>query len=376
MGKKATILILVTFIFLHQMYLIPNAFALNTCINSGVDFNPKYFPENLSSIDLNFEAKNANTISNSLKKPDGTWRHVRLNMGTGILPGQTSLSQPTTAGATFTISLTDETLRKRGSHWGILEITNDAGAFEGFCTTERYQVGAQNQCQIGPVPNPIPPNTHLTINFFGNANTSYNLSTGQGDAVLNNIIAPPTTTPSDGQGFFSDVPIPGLNGDSIFLTIWNPNGAIETRCSVSITISSTASAPPSSTPTPVTPGTGGTVPAATPCTGANCTKAGGDPCGDPGNPGFKTAIGCIHTNPLEFTKDFLKFIMGIGGGFAFLMMLLGVFQMLTSAGNPETLQAGRERLTSAIVGLLFIIFAVLLMQIIGVDILGLPDFRR
>lgn len=118
-------------------------------------------------------------------------------------------------------------------------------------------------------------------------------------------------------------------------------------------------------------------PAATPCTDpTKCTLAGGTPCGDLNNPGFKTAIGCIHTSPIEFTKDFLKFIVAIGGGFAFLMMLLGAFQMLTSAGNPETLQAGRERLTSAVIGLLLVIFATLLMQIIGFDILGLPGFGR
>ena len=67
----------------------------------------------------------------------------------------------------------------------------------------------------------------------------------------------------------------------------------------------------------------------------------------------------------------MTFVIGIGGGLAFLMMLLGAFQMLTSAGNPETLQAGKDRLTSAVIGLLFIIFAVLLLQIIGVDILGI-----
>lgn len=101
--------------------------------------------------------------------------------------------------------------------------------------------------------------------------------------------------------------------------------------------------------------------------------AGGQFCEppDPNNPGIKTAIGCIHTNPGDLIQDVLKFGVGIGGGLAFLMMLLGAFQMLTSAGNPETLQAGRDRLTSAIIGLLFIIFAVLLLQIIGVDILGI-----
>ncbi|MBI2018217.1 hypothetical protein HYS96_00785 [Candidatus Daviesbacteria bacterium] len=105
-----------------------------------------------------------------------------------------------------------------------------------------------------------------------------------------------------------------------------------------------------------------------------CALAGGIPCenkNDGRGPAFATAIGCIHTSPVEFIKDFLKFILGISGGLAFLMMLLGIFQMLTSAGNPETLSAGRDRLQSAVIGLLFVIFAVLLLRIIGVDILGL-----
>lgn len=109
-----------------------------------------------------------------------------------------------------------------------------------------------------------------------------------------------------------------------------------------------------------------------------CTSGGGDSCdtGDNRGPAFKTAIGCIHTNPAEFVKDLMTFVIGIGGGLAFLMMLFGVFQMLTSAGNPETLNAGRSRLTSAVIGLLFVIFTVLLLQIIGVDILQIPGFKR
>lgn len=106
-----------------------------------------------------------------------------------------------------------------------------------------------------------------------------------------------------------------------------------------------------------------------------CAKAGGDPCTtDPKNPGIATAIGCIHTNPAEFTKDILKFAIGIGGGLAFLMMLLGAYQMLTSAGNPDSLKAGQDRLTNAIIGLLIIIFSVLLLQIIGAGILNIPGF--
>lgn len=106
-----------------------------------------------------------------------------------------------------------------------------------------------------------------------------------------------------------------------------------------------------------------------------CTLSGGEPCDlDPNNPGLKTAIGCVHTNPAAFTKDLLRFAVAVSGGLGFLMMVFGAYQLLTSSGNPDTLKAGQDRLTNAIVGLLIIIFAVLLMQIIGIQILNIPGF--
>ncbi len=110
--------------------------------------------------------------------------------------------------------------------------------------------------------------------------------------------------------------------------------------------------------------------------GCNDPQDPNDPTKLNPNPGIPTAIGCIHTNPPELVKDFLTFTIGIGGGLSFLMMLLGAFQMLTSAGNPETLSAGRSRVTSAIIGLLFVIFSILLLQIIGVSILNIPGFHQ
>jgi hypothetical protein len=91
--------------------------------------------------------------------------------------------------------------------------------------------------------------------------------------------------------------------------------------------------------------------------------------------GSWTAIGCIPTNPSAFIGTILNFAIGIAGGIAFLLILLGAFQIMTSAGNPEQLNAGRELVTSAITGLILIIFSVFLLKVIGVDILGLPNFR-
>jgi hypothetical protein len=82
--------------------------------------------------------------------------------------------------------------------------------------------------------------------------------------------------------------------------------------------------------------------------------------------------------PTDFTglvSTLLKFGLGIAGGVAFLLILLGGFQILTSAGNPEQLEAGKELVTSAITGLLLIIFSTFILRLIGVDILGIPNLQ-
>ncbi len=98
-----------------------------------------------------------------------------------------------------------------------------------------------------------------------------------------------------------------------------------------------------------------------------CVSASGQLCDQ--DKGVMTAIGCIHTEPSAFIKDTLTLVSGIAGGVAFLLMVYGAFQMITSSGNPQTLKTGQDRLVSAIIGLLFVVFSVLLLQIIGVDIL-------
>jgi hypothetical protein len=47
---------------------------------------------------------------------------------------------------------------------------------------------------------------------------------------------------------------------------------------------------------------------------------------------------------------------------------------MTSAGNPERLTASRELITSAVIGLMLILFAVFLLKLIGVNILGIPGW--
>ncbi len=88
-----------------------------------------------------------------------------------------------------------------------------------------------------------------------------------------------------------------------------------------------------------------------------------------------TALGCIPTNDLN---NFIGWLLGrlifVVTGIAFLLLVVGAFQILTSAGNPEKVKAGGELITSTLAGLLLIILSLFLLKLIGVDILHIPGF--
>lgn len=102
-----------------------------------------------------------------------------------------------------------------------------------------------------------------------------------------------------------------------------------------------------------------------------CTPPGGKT-----DQGINTAIGCIPIDSgTAFAEWFLPRLLGIMGGVAFLLMLYGAFLMITSAGNPEKVKAGRETITSALAGLIFAIFSLFILRVIGIDILQIPGLK-
>lgn len=95
-----------------------------------------------------------------------------------------------------------------------------------------------------------------------------------------------------------------------------------------------------------------------------------------GNQGIDTAIGCLNvlSNPEDFLGQLLGWGVGVGSGVAFILIVYAGFMIMTSTGNPERLKAGQELLTSAISGLILLIFSVFALRFIGIDILGLDRF--
>lgn len=101
----------------------------------------------------------------------------------------------------------------------------------------------------------------------------------------------------------------------------------------------------------------------------------GEPVKDPNYPGSWSALGCIPTDPQKFIQWLLNNAINIVGGIAFLLVLFGSFKVATSSGNPEALNEGKDIIFAALAGLLFIVFSVVLLKIIGADILQIPGFE-
>ena len=94
-----------------------------------------------------------------------------------------------------------------------------------------------------------------------------------------------------------------------------------------------------------------------------------------GNPKINTALGCIPIKPAEFIKWLMPWLLGVGGGISFLLMVYGFILMTTSAGDPKAVQGAQETITSAIMGLLVCVFALFLIRLISVDILHIPGIN-
>lgn len=89
-----------------------------------------------------------------------------------------------------------------------------------------------------------------------------------------------------------------------------------------------------------------------------------------------TAFGPLEVDPTKLIGGLFIWLLGIAGIAAILIFLYSGYQLMTSGGNKEKVQGARDTITSAIVGLLFIIFSIAILEFIGIDILRLPGFIK
>ncbi|MBI3366157.1 hypothetical protein HY041_00825 [Candidatus Roizmanbacteria bacterium] len=96
-----------------------------------------------------------------------------------------------------------------------------------------------------------------------------------------------------------------------------------------------------------------------------------------------TMLGCIGTNLGTFQKEgavagvvqtLLNIVFSIVGGVAFLSLIYGSFIIMTSQSNPERLNYGKRVVYGAIVGVIFSLSSVFLVNLIGSGILKIPGF--
>lgn len=93
-----------------------------------------------------------------------------------------------------------------------------------------------------------------------------------------------------------------------------------------------------------------------------------------GRAGIWTAVGCIPREPEKIVNSLLRLGLGMGGGFALIIILVSGFVLSVSQGEPKRIEDAKQWLTSALVGMLFIIFSVTLLHFIGYSIFKIPGF--
>jgi hypothetical protein len=102
-----------------------------------------------------------------------------------------------------------------------------------------------------------------------------------------------------------------------------------------------------------------TVPPTSACPGGEC----------------QTALGPLSTDPLKLITRIFSIVLAIAGIAALSLIIASGYRLMVSQGNPEQVKGAREQLTAAIIGLLFIIFSLVILQVIGANILSIPGFN-
>ncbi|MEO6508573.1 MAG: pilin [Patescibacteria group bacterium] len=98
---------------------------------------------------------------------------------------------------------------------------------------------------------------------------------------------------------------------------------------------------------------------------------------------YYSVFGCIKTDLSDFTQTgaaqslvqlLLNAIFGISGGVAILYIIYGSYVLMTSRAEPEKLAYGKRVLIGAVIGLVFALTSVFVVNLLANNILGIPGF--
>lgn len=85
-----------------------------------------------------------------------------------------------------------------------------------------------------------------------------------------------------------------------------------------------------------------------------------------------SVIGCLPTSAGGLTQVILDSSTTIIGGVGFIIFLMGGFKILTSGGDAEKLRSGKVLVTSSVLAVVIVFFAVFIFRFVAENVIKLP----
>ncbi|BDQ05081.1 MAG: hypothetical protein KatS3mg084_0599 [Candidatus Dojkabacteria bacterium] len=87
--------------------------------------------------------------------------------------------------------------------------------------------------------------------------------------------------------------------------------------------------------------------------------------------GTQTFFGCLPNSPNGLVAFIVRLITGLAVIITFLIILINLLQIISNSTNPDIVARAQKKMTSAIITLVVILFTITILNIIGIQIIGL-----
>ncbi len=87
--------------------------------------------------------------------------------------------------------------------------------------------------------------------------------------------------------------------------------------------------------------------------------------------GTQTFFGCLPNSPNGLVAFIVRLITGLAVFITFLIILINLLQIISNSTNPEIVVNSQKKMTSAIITLIGILFTLTILNIIGIQVIGL-----